>query len=107
MVCRQCGTEIADKALICYRCGTATTEPLYKPAKPASGRSRKGLVLAVIIAAVLLALLYLLFPGSLGLTSGGPDATGAGGVRLFFDMGPAYAATGPSVSPEERKAVGR
>ena len=31
----------------------------------------------------------------------------AQGVRLFFDIGPAYAATGPSVSPEERKAVGR
>jgi 4-hydroxy-2-oxoheptanedioate aldolase len=29
------------------------------------------------------------------------------GVRLFFDIGPAYAATGPSITPEERKAVGR
>jgi hypothetical protein len=25
--CRQCGTEIADKALICFRCGAPTTEP--------------------------------------------------------------------------------
>jgi hypothetical protein len=74
MVCRQCGTEIADKALICYRCGTATTEPLYKPAKPGRGRSRKGLLLAVIIAAALLALLYLLFPGALGLIGAGPAA---------------------------------
>lgn len=24
MTCTQCGTEIADKALICYRCGRAT-----------------------------------------------------------------------------------
>jgi hypothetical protein len=31
MRCRQCGTEIADKALICYRCGAATTDPLRKP----------------------------------------------------------------------------
>ncbi len=31
MLCRQCGTEIADKALICYRCGTATTEARVKP----------------------------------------------------------------------------
>jgi 4-hydroxy-2-oxoheptanedioate aldolase len=31
----------------------------------------------------------------------------AQGVRLFFDIGPAYAASGPSLSPEERKAVGR
>lgn len=29
------------------------------------------------------------------------------GVRVFFDIGPAYAATGPSITPEERKAVGR
>src|SRR5919201_102051 len=32
MQCRNCGAEIADKALICYRCGTATTEAKYKPA---------------------------------------------------------------------------
>jgi hypothetical protein len=36
MQCRQCGTEIADKALICFRCGTATAEPRVKP--PAAGR---------------------------------------------------------------------
>ena len=29
------------------------------------------------------------------------------GVRVFFDIGPAYAATGPSLTAEERKAVGR
>jgi 4-hydroxy-2-oxoheptanedioate aldolase len=31
----------------------------------------------------------------------------AQGVRLFFDIGPAYAGSGPSISPEDRKAVGR
>ena len=31
----------------------------------------------------------------------------AQGVRLFFDIGPAFAGGGPSVTPEERKAVGR
>jgi hypothetical protein len=31
MTCRNCGTEIANKALICYRCGKATTEPRVKP----------------------------------------------------------------------------
>jgi 4-hydroxy-2-oxoheptanedioate aldolase len=29
------------------------------------------------------------------------------GVRVFFDIGPAYAATGPSITLEQRKAVGR
>lgn len=58
MQCRNCGTEIADKALICYRCGTATTEPRVKP--PASRRggppSRAPLVLglAVLLVAALL-----------------------------------------------------
>ena len=27
MICKACGTEIADKALICYRCGSSTFEP--------------------------------------------------------------------------------
>jgi uncharacterized membrane protein YkvI len=31
MTCRTCGTEIAEKALVCYRCGTATTEARHKP----------------------------------------------------------------------------
>jgi ribosomal protein L40E len=31
MICKHCGTEIAVKALICYRCGQATTEPRIKP----------------------------------------------------------------------------
>jgi hypothetical protein len=38
MKCRQCGTEIADKAIVCYRCGAATTDPVRKavPIKPRS-----------------------------------------------------------------------
>jgi len=31
MRCTYCGTDIADKALICFRCGKATTEPRIKP----------------------------------------------------------------------------
>ncbi|HUF22952.1 MAG TPA: hypothetical protein VMN81_02400 [Vicinamibacterales bacterium] len=31
MQCRSCGTEIADKALICFRCGTATSDPVRQP----------------------------------------------------------------------------
>src|SRR5262245_25549587 len=66
MQCRHCGAEIADKALICYRCGTATTEAKYKPAalSPAGrGRRRTSLVVTVVIIAVLLLLaLYLMRP---------------------------------------------
>lgn len=31
MLCKSCGTEIADKALICFRCGAATTDPVRQP----------------------------------------------------------------------------
>ena len=54
MQCRQCGTEIADKALICYKCGTATTEAKYQPA-PLPGASRRSALLPTVIALALLA----------------------------------------------------
>jgi hypothetical protein len=59
MRCRNCGTEIADNALICYRCGTATTEAKFKPA-PIGRRRSPGLVLSVLTLALLvLAGLYM------------------------------------------------
>ncbi|MBM3773354.1 MAG: hypothetical protein FJW27_19105 [Acidimicrobiia bacterium] len=57
MKCRQCGTEIADKALICYRCGTATTEAKYQPAAVHRRSSYLRPVLLVPIVALLVALL--------------------------------------------------
>jgi hypothetical protein len=46
MICSNCGTEIADKALICFRCGQATTEPRIKPPAPAQ-RTRSSLASAI------------------------------------------------------------
>jgi len=61
MICKHCGTEIADKALICYKCGNATTEPRIKP--PAEGplfeRPRRSRLPVVIIVLIVLALLLL------------------------------------------------
>jgi hypothetical protein len=59
MRCRSCGTEIADRALICYRCGAATTEARYKPAP--IGRRRSTPVIAAAVLAMLAALLILYF----------------------------------------------
>ena len=63
MQCRNCGAEIADKALICYRCGTATTEARYQPAPIGRRRSssmlRTIVLVAVILAAVLAVYLWL------------------------------------------------
>lgn len=49
MTCRNCGTEIADKALICYRCGTATTERRITPPSERPRRSPVALVLALLV----------------------------------------------------------
>jgi len=59
MQCRQCGTEIADKALICYRCGTATTDAKFKP--PPEPARRPGLrsSIASVLALALLVVLAL------------------------------------------------
>jgi uncharacterized membrane protein YvbJ len=55
MQCRSCGAEIADKALICYKCGTATTEARYQPAALPKASSRSGLLPTVIALALLVA----------------------------------------------------
>jgi len=61
MICRHCGTEIADKALICYRCGNATTEPRIKPPDegPILGRSRRPSQLPYVAIAIIVALALL------------------------------------------------
>ncbi len=60
MQCRNCGAQIADKALICYRCGTATTEAKYKPAAVSAQRRRsRWLWLVIALLLILLAALYL------------------------------------------------
>jgi hypothetical protein len=58
MTCRECGTEIAEKALICFRCGASVTEPVHKPyaLKP----KRKRSVLVYVLLAVLVAIALLL-----------------------------------------------
>ena len=56
MVCRRCGTEIADKALICFRCGTPTTEPKVAPQTRPAARRRIVPILLVIVVLALAAL---------------------------------------------------
>jgi len=58
MICRNCGTEIADKAIVCYRCGAATTDPIRRPAQ--IQRRRGGTLLPLVgLVVLILAGLYL------------------------------------------------
>ena len=57
MQCRTCRAEIADKALICYKCGTATTEAKYQPVAPR--RLSSSSLIATVLALALLVLLAL------------------------------------------------
>jgi hypothetical protein len=68
MQCRQCGTEIADKAIVCYRCGASTTDPVRKPAaiRP-RGRRLPSMLAAVVL---LVAALYM---GQASRTAADPD----------------------------------
>jgi len=62
MICTHCGTEIADKALICFRCGHATSEPRVTPPAGGSlftGPRRARWPLVAILAIVVLALVAL------------------------------------------------
>jgi hypothetical protein len=55
MICKTCGTEIADKALICYRCGTPTSSPARPvPPPPVRRRSAARNLLAVVTLLVLI-----------------------------------------------------
>lgn len=59
MICKNCGTEIADKALICYRCGVATTAALRKPPGGPAGGLGRLVWNGLIVSALALAGLYL------------------------------------------------
>ena len=59
MQCRSCGVTIADKALICYRCGTATTEAKYQPAPaPRAGSRLMGLLPTAVALALLIGVTF-------------------------------------------------
>ena len=54
MKCRSCQAEIADKAIVCYRCGTPTADlpPVPRTAPPPARRPWWLLVLVLVAAAV-------------------------------------------------------
>ena len=78
MQCKQCGTEIADKAIVCFRCGAGTTDPVRK-AVPVKARGNPLLSAGVLIVLVLLAL----YMGQAARTAANPELPQlAGGLAL-------------------------
>lgn len=73
--CRNCGTEIADKAIICYRCGASTTDPVRAPAPLTRRRSP---LFSFALATLLLLLALYLGQASRTAASPGPFQTAAG-----------------------------
>ena len=53
MICRHCGTEISDRAIVCFRCGQSTSAP--PSGRPAPARRAQPLWLAVSALLVLVA----------------------------------------------------
>jgi len=76
MRCRNCGTEIADKAIVCYRCGTATTDPVRKPVPVKAGRKGPSLLSGVAILVIALIVI------SFARASGYPQLMDAAGIVL-------------------------
>jgi hypothetical protein len=88
MRCRNCGTEIADKAIVCYRCGTGTTDPVRKPPPISAGGGAWPPLLAAILPLVLaLSLIVIVLSGSSAhpkaMTSASEVLAGFGALLLI------------------------
>jgi hypothetical protein len=79
MTCDSCGAAIADKAIVCYRCGAPTATPQARPG-PAASRRSAGLVIVLALAAAGLASVAVWLPEEAGGRL--PAAIGAGAAAL-------------------------
>jgi len=68
MQCRSCGTEIADKAIVCFRCGAGTTDPVRKAAPV---RRRRSILPSLLSVALLL--IGALYMGQASRTAADPE----------------------------------
>jgi len=87
MQCKNCQTEIDDKALICFRCGTATADQVHRPVQTIPRRSS-------LLMPVLLGIVFLIVAGFfLTRNSGGQPTSpmvwimlGLAGVLLAYRL---------------------
>jgi hypothetical protein len=89
MTCGSCGASIADKAIVCYRCGTATAIPAAARRAPsAPSGARMTPVVAAILAVVLAGLAW-----TLGEESAARLPAAAGSAAAFLVAGWAWFAS--------------
>ena len=62
MICRDCGAEIDDRALICFRCGTATAEREREPRQDTPPRTARRWAPIGLAAALVLVVGFFLTP---------------------------------------------
>ncbi len=68
MKCRECGTEIADKAIVCFRCGASTTDPVRRPAaQRLRRRYRSSIDLVLALVLLVFFALYLGYAGRVAI----------------------------------------
>ena len=82
MICRSCGAEIADKAIVCYRCGTPTADPVRTT--PARKPETKANWLWVVVMIVIVGLGAWLIPKT---TPGSPQRIAAWVVTWLVIFG--------------------
>jgi hypothetical protein len=83
MTCGSCGASIADKAIVCYRCGAATAIPAAAgPVASASRGAQMTPIVVAILAAVLAGLAW-----TLGEESAGRLPAAAGSAAAFLVAG--------------------
>jgi hypothetical protein len=83
MTCRNCGTEIADKALICYRCGTATAAPKIAPPPRRKERGPLPLIGVVVLIAAVAAFIVPTLPPDASRTAGWAIAAALIGLAVW------------------------
>ncbi len=76
MVCNACGATIAEKAIVCYRCGAPTAAPASARSASPAGRRVRPATLASGVLAVALGALTLVVPDD----STAQLAAGAGAI---------------------------
>ena len=79
MTCGTCGATIADKAIVCYRCGAPTAAPVTRAVRPATPRRSRAGALVLLVIGVLLLVVGLMLPMDAGT---GRDVVRLSGLAL-------------------------